>query len=341
MSDPRAVHQAAALVQAGSPAAAMQVLAPYLASEPDDPYALCLGAQSLLDLADPARSLELSRRAAFLRPDDDWAVRLQALALSELQQHAAAQAVARQSVLIGPDNWRTHYLVAFTDTRGRTVNQHSMAAAVRARELAPDEPDTHRLVGTVALRLRQRRVAVQSLEQALRLDPEDAISQHELARAHMQQFRIARSLRGFLAVGRLDPSIEQTRINLHNVMIRAVLVMHYSILVAYFLSLALPIPTAVAVAAVAIGIGLWTRLRGGPALLRFLRTLWSGDRLLVVWAGLLATAAALLVIRPLLSLGHHQTGSDAPHQGLSTLTLCLVFAGVAVSWIRRSRTRGG
>lgn len=330
------VQRALVLVEA-SPAAAMQLLAPYLASEPDDPMALCVASQALLKLTRAAQALELSRRAASLNPQDDWPLRLQALALHQLERHWDAQLLARQSVSVNPGNWQTHYMVACADLWASQVTVHSAAAADKARELAPNEPRTHELCGQIALASGRSRDAVACFEQALRLDPDNAVAQHELARAQFRRFRIAKSLQGFLAVGRMDPSIQQTQHNLQNIAVRATMFLHYAVFLAFLLSRPAPVVSSVLLAAFAISVLLWARYRGGPALLRFARSLWRRDRLLVVWAGLAATAGVLVIVRPLLSVGHDQTGDPTPHAGLLNATVLLLLAGVVISWLRRGR----
>jgi hypothetical protein len=328
------VQQAAALVQA-SPAAAMRLLAPYLAGEPDDPYALCLAAQALIALDDCERSLELARRAAQLNPADDWPVRLQAIAHRNLGHTYDAPRVARHSVLISPANWQTHFLVANTDLWAGAVGPYSMAAAEKARELAPDEPSTHNLVGQIALAMGKSRLAARSLEQALRLDPENSVARHELARAHLRRFRLAKSVTGFLAVGRMDPSIPQTRINLHAIAFRTVQLLHYVTLLGCFLSPLSAQASAGLVLLIVLGGLLWARYRGGPALLRFAAGIPRRDPLLVTWAGLVLLAGALLVLRGALTLG--RTAGTAADSGLTQAALLLLVAGMLTTWIRRVR----
>jgi Flp pilus assembly protein TadD len=330
------VRQAAALVQA-SPNAAMRVLAPYLATEPDDWFALCVAAQALIGLDDCNRSLEMSRRAAQLNPNDDWPLRLQAIAHRNLGHTDVAPQLARQSVLVNPANWQTHYLVANTDLWAEAVGPYSMAAAEKARELAPDEPSTHNLVGQLALAMGKSRLAIQSLEQALRLDPENPIAQHELARAHLRRFRLAKSATGFLAVGRMDPSIPQTRINLHSIAIRTVQLLHYTILAACLLNPFSAQASAGLVLVVVLGALLWARYRGGPALLRFAAGIPRRDPLLVAWAAALLLAGSLLVVRGALTVG--EPAGTAADGGLRAAASVLILAGVAITWIRRTRYR--
>jgi tetratricopeptide (TPR) repeat protein len=326
------VQRAAALLEA-SPASAMRLLAPHLAAEPDDWYALCLAAQALIALGDCQRSLELSRRAAQLNPSDDWPARLQAIAHRNAGHTFDAPRIARHSVLINPANWQTHFLVASTDLWAEAATWQSMLAAEKARELAPDEPSTHNLVGQLALALGKSRLAVRSFEQALRLDPENSIAQHELARAHLRRFRIGKSLLGFLAVGRLDPSLPQTRINLHAIATRAVQLLHYAILVACVLNPFSAQASAGLVLVIVLGALTWARHRGGPALLRFVAGIPRRDPLLVAWAGLLLLAGALLVLRGVLTIG--RPAGTAADSGLTGAAFALIVAGVVTTWIRR------
>jgi tetratricopeptide (TPR) repeat protein len=315
-----------------SPAAAMKVLAPYLATEPDDPYALGLAAQALIGLGENRRSLEMSRRAAQLNPDSDWPVRLQALAHRNLGNNYDAHQLARRSVQISPGNWQTHFLVGNTDLWAREVGEGSMAAAEKARELAPDEPDTHNLVGQIALAMGKNRLAVRSLEQALRLDPENSVAQHELARAHLRRWRLAKSVTGFLDAGRLDPSMEQVRINLHALAIRTVLVLHWTIFGATFVGAAWPPVAGALVLVIVLGALLWARRRGGQALRRFAASLPRQDPYLVAWAGVLLLAAAMLVVRGVLTIG--RPVGAAGDDGLGMAPLGLVLVGAFLSRFR-------
>jgi tetratricopeptide (TPR) repeat protein len=326
------VRQAAALVDA-SPAAALRLLAPYLAAEPDDWYALCLAAQALLALKNCEESLRLSRRAAEVNPTNDWPIRLQAVAHRDLGNPIAAAQAARQSVSANPGNWQTHYLVAHIDLRTDNVGPDTRAAAEQARRLAPDQPDTHNIVGQVALAMHRSRRAVRSFEQALRLDPENALARHELARAHLRRFRIAKSVTGLLAVGRLDPTLAQTRVNLHIIAIKVVALLHLTILTACVLSPFSARASAALVLLPVLGALLWAYRRGGPALLRVAAGIPRRDPLLVIWAGLLLVCGGLLVLRGALTLGG--PAFTAHSNALDAGAIVLMFISGFVPWLRR------
>lgn len=330
------VEQAAALVDS-SPAVAMRLLAPYLAREPDDPYALCLAAQALIGLAEFERSLELSRRAAQLLPDDDWPIRLQVSALIDLRRAREARKLARLGVRTDPGNWQLHYLVARADVAAKRVRAESMAAAERARRLAPDEPATHIVVGQVALARRRPRLATRSFEQALRLDPDNATARHELARAQLRGFRVAAAVSGFLAVGRMDPTNRTARYNLTVIVVRAALVLHYTSLIACRVSPSSAQGSAALVLVVLTGALLWLRRRGGPALYRFLASIPRSDALLTTWFGLLLLADALLILGGLLTLG--RPFDTAASGGLTGTASVAIIIGLLLSWIRRGRVR--
>jgi len=330
------VQLAAGLVDT-SPAVAMRLLAPYLASEPDDPYALCLAAHALIDLDQLERSLEMSRRAARLAPDEDWPIRLQASALVDLGRTDEARHLARLSVRTSPGNWQGHYLVAATDLAAKAVRADSMAAAEQARRLAPDEPAAHVVVGQVALARRRPRLATQSFEQALRLDPDDTAARHELARAQLRRFRLAAAVSGFLAVGRMDPTNRTARTNLTLIVARAALVLHYTSLIACRLSPSSAQGSAALVLVVLSGAVVWLRSRGGPALYRFLASIPRSDVLLTTWIGLLLLADALLILGGLLTLGR-PFGTAASGE-LSGPASAMIILGLLLSWIRWRRIR--
>ncbi|HST48318.1 tetratricopeptide repeat protein [Jatrophihabitans sp.] len=301
MTDRSPVRQAEALVTA-SPAAAMRVLASYLTSEPDDWQALCLAAQAQLGLSEPARALGYAQRASQLNPHSEWPVRLQAIAHRDLGHGFAAQQLSRHSVLINPGSWHTHLLVADTDLAAGAVTKHSMAAAEKARELAPNEPDTHIVVGQVALARGRRKRATTSLHQALRLDPENAAARHELARVRLHQGRIGAALDGFRAAGRLDPTLRTVRANLHAVLARALQLLHYLVMLGCFFSMLVPLVVAGLQVVAVLGVFGWAIKRGGRPLLRVIAEVPRTDELLLVWFAMELTAAALLVVRGVLTV---------------------------------------
>lgn len=334
MTDRSPVRQAEALIEA-SPAAAMRVLGPYLTTEPDDWRALCLAAQAQVGLDDPARALDYARRASQLNPHSDWPVRLQTIAHRDLGHSYDAQQLSRQSVLINPANWQTHLLVANADLAARSVNHHSLAAARKSRELAPAEPETHIVVGQVALDLGLKKEAVQAFERALQMAPDNAVARHELARAQLRRGRVGRALDGFLATGRLDPTIRQVRANLHNIIARVIQLLHYVVLAGCLLSpFDGPLAGALVVLAWLAALA-WAGKRGGRPLLRVLAGVPRADPMLFGWAVALLGSSALLVLRGVLTLGKPAgTSAASPLSGLAFL---LLFVGAACTWLRRAR----
>ncbi|HEX2904998.1 MAG TPA: tetratricopeptide repeat protein [Jatrophihabitans sp.] len=335
MTQPGQLVRRARLIVEASPAAAMQLLTPYLASEPDDPMALCVAAQALLKLSRPDQAWQLARRATTLNPRDDWPLRLQTLACHELHRHWDAQELARRSVAVNPSNWQTHYLVGCADLWAERVSEHSAAAAAKARELAPAEPRTHELVGQIALARGRSREAIACFQQALRLDPDNAVAQHELARSELRRGRLGRALVGLRAAGRLDPRLHQVRVNLHNVVIRMVQVLHYMLMLACFGSVAsAPIAGGLLLVAM-VATGAWAWSRGGRPLVLVVRAVPRNDPLLAVWACCLLTGSLVLFLRAILTVGK-PVGTSAASP-LIGVVVALLAAGVVSTWLRGMR----
>ena len=213
----RTVEMARIQLVRGEPGAAAELLGPVLAAEPDDVTALILMTHAQLALKQPALAEEVARRA--VRNAPEWADALAALSrvLTALEKHDEAISTAREAVLRQPDNAYRHNRLAWAlleEGRHGVEAEHAAREAVR---LGPDEADFRITYAMVMKQLNLLDRAREALRDALRLDPGNAVAQHELAAldvVHHHPFalaRLARGASGLVGALRADPRQEASR----------------------------------------------------------------------------------------------------------------------------------
>lgn len=181
------VGQAGAFIELKRYQRAVDALLPHLAHAPDDHHALCLLAQAYLGLNDDVKALGAAQNAVRTTPDDEWALRLLSSALMMSGRYHQARDAADRARQADPREWRCHVQRANVDLAFARVDDLSWAAAYRAVELAPDEASTHQVLGRVALAARIPKLAEQQFRAALAIDPDNAVSQNNLAVALMRR----------------------------------------------------------------------------------------------------------------------------------------------------------
>ncbi|MEU4423648.1 tetratricopeptide repeat protein [Actinoplanes sp. NPDC024001] len=217
MPQDRSVEMARVQLLRGEAGAAAELLGPVLAAEPDDVTALVLMTHAQLALKRPELAEETARRA--VRHAPDWADALSALsrALTALEHHDEAIATAREAVLRQPENPYRHNRLAWAlleEGRHPVEAEHAARAAVR---LGPEEADFRITYAMVMKQLNLHDRARQALRDALSLEPDNAVAQHELAAldvVHHHPFalsRLARGASGLVGALRADPRQEASR----------------------------------------------------------------------------------------------------------------------------------
>ncbi|WP_328464673.1 tetratricopeptide repeat protein [Actinoplanes sp. NBC_00393] len=307
MSQDRPVEMARVQLLRGEPGAAAELLGPVLAAEPDDVTALVLMTHAQLALKRPELAEETARRA--VRHAPEWPDALSALSrvLTAQERHDEAIATAREAVLRQPDNPYRHNRLAWAlleDGRLPVEAEHAAREAVR---LGPDEADFRITYAMVMKQLNLLDRARQALRDALQLEPENAVAQHELAAldvVHHHPFalsRLARGASGLVGALRADPKQEASRFLL-DIALRQFLV--YTSIILVLLAYvgwrladgstgAARIVAALAALAPAAYAGFFLA-RLDPALRRYLRDLLAHGRQRV--AGVAAALAVLLLL---------------------------------------------
>jgi cytochrome c-type biogenesis protein CcmH/NrfG len=337
------LDRAEALLNADQHRTALGVLSSHLAADPDNVHALCLISRALLGVDDAPGALNAARRASALAPGEEWPARLISVAAMRMGDYGLAAAAADESIRLAPSVWQTHQQRAQVDLVSDHVDQHTWQVVREAVRLAPNEPTTHRLMGVVALEMRDHDVAEQALRTALRLDPQDTVAVHEMARLHLKRRNLGAAAAGFADVAALDPTSTVAVRNLAVVAAGVLRIVHLVLWAALFITLRVnewdsaasrPVIAGCAVAA-AVALGVFFRrfhqqTRGQSW--RLLRIVVRVDRLLGVW---LAALLVGLLGFALAAIGHPSALADV---GVGVAAAGVII-GALVSWIRVARLR--
>lgn len=228
-----AVARASALEQSGRPTDAVALLAPALARSPDDARLHLAMASSLLDLPGRYREgLRHAQRAGQLAPDDPNVWRMAALAHLRLADQKQARAAATRAIELDPLSWHGHYLLAHAHLGERKHHAAAVAAARRARELAPGEPEVYIVSARVMVAGRRKvspqelAVAERFLREALRVDPLNLVAQRELASLDVARKNHVEAVDGLLTVLRSSPLDQATVEGLSDALVALVMRAH-------------------------------------------------------------------------------------------------------------------
>jgi Flp pilus assembly protein TadD len=212
-----AVAMAAVQFQRGDPDAAAGLLGPVLAAEPDNLRALVLMTHTQLALKHPDRAYQIAQRAVQVAPDSAEALGALSRSLTGLDRHDEAIQVAQRASRLEPDNAYRHNRLAWAllgDGRRAIEAEHAARLAVR---LDPNEADFRITYAMVMKQLDYTDRARQALRDALALEPDNAVAQHELATldvVHRNPFalgRLARGASGLAGALRSDPRQQASR----------------------------------------------------------------------------------------------------------------------------------
>jgi Flp pilus assembly protein TadD len=206
-----AVDLAVARFQLGDASAAAGLLGPVLAAEPDNLRALVLMTHAQLALKQPRLAHQAAHRAVLVAPDSAEALGALSRALTGLDRHDEAVELAQRAARLEPHNAYRHNRLAWAllgDGRRGVEAEHAARAAVR---LDPHDADFRITYGMVMKQLDKPDRARQALRDALVLEPDNAVAQHELATIdviHRNPFalgRLARGASGLAGALRTDP----------------------------------------------------------------------------------------------------------------------------------------
>ncbi|EFV12094.1 tetratricopeptide repeat protein [Segniliparus rugosus] len=204
MAEARARQRAAALLELGRHAEAEALIRQGLAAEPHDFLFLSQLARSLIGQGKAKAALAVSRELAAQQPESAYAHRLLAVCHAMRGRLRLAEEAARQAVALDPEDGWNYFVLA--DSMRATVSRRweMRDASVRAVELDPHEASFHLLVGRLHLRV-DPELARRSLEEVLRLEPENAEAHRLLVESNAKSVGLAETVDGVRHSLRLDP----------------------------------------------------------------------------------------------------------------------------------------
>lgn len=343
MSDDDGLARGELLISLGRHGEALAALAPLLRQEPDNGYALCLTAQAHLQLDQPEEARRAAEAAIRADPTAEWPLRLLSIALREVGDPVRAVETAAQSVRMEPNLWEPRAILAIALSEVKGSRQRAKRVAETAVTIAPQEPQTHFVVGLVADRLGRHGDAENAYRRALYLNPQHAAARNNLSVILSRRGDYIGAAKGFTEAAVVDPRLAIARRNVDYVVIRMIQRAQVVALLTTFAVLAGPrllqadsrvISFVAALTGLGIVVSSVVRFRSATPrrLHRYLQTLPARDRLATAWLVLLLLTFVLL-----------GTGSLLPGQArwATFLLACgTVSAAALLSYVHTVRGTG-
>jgi tetratricopeptide (TPR) repeat protein len=291
---------------------AASLLAAILATDPGNGTAWCLLTLAHLGAGRNADAAAAAERAIAAAPANDWPYRLASTAQLRLDNDRAALRTAQEARRLAPQEWRCHLCVAQATLATREDFDSAEAAAAKARELAPNEPDVYLISGKVSLARGKRAEARAYQERALALDPEHVGAMNELGKIRLRRLGGAAAAHHFVQAARTAPRETAYGRNVDVAVRRAVasviyigslatLALNYLAVEAHLSRAQILLGLAVVLAVTAVvGASQYLRM---PAQARPLMRRRSSVLALAVSYGTILAAAAIMALTPANSLG--------------------------------------
>lgn len=342
------LRAAQALITAGHWEQASRILRAVLAESPDHPVALVSMAECALGVGDSERALTAATSAAAADPALAQALIVRSRALSSLGRHRESRQNADAAARLDPLSFPAHLQRSAADVAAGRNTPAGRASVQALLQLAPDEPDTHVVVGNHHFIDGNRRAAQRSYRTALGINPDHRTAQYNLALTHGHTFGWEASVRLLRGLIRMDPTELRYATMLRSVLsLTLVVCALFSAVV--ILVVALPGPgqpdpdaarllvafgTCMVVQVAALA---WVRRLGGPGALEVLAPgrLGTGWRTTVLY---LAAAALVLADLGLLA-GAALVGAATTLSGIAMVLTLIATGLVIVSMSRPTRAR--
>ena len=337
---------AQAHVDGGRPGDALRILAPHLASAPNDVDALVLSSNAYLDSGDSESAIATARQAAALSPHDEVPLLRLSSALGASGRWQDALATGRAAVELAPTDWVSVANLAQLMLGAGQAGTKATELAMEAVRLAPEQPGAHNLAGMVALERRKWSDAARSFQEALRLSPGSVEAQHNLSLVALHRGNAGGAAATMIDQLAQNPNDRQAMLALRASAVKGLQIVHFFIwgaaiigwapfntsagrrldldpAVFEVLRIALPIVLTMAVLMYVA----WVRGQAGGQFVRFLTSVPSMDRWLVAWAAILVVAYLMIVACAFVSSAV-----------ASTLFGASIFVGAAGALISYRRT---
>jgi tetratricopeptide (TPR) repeat protein len=140
-------------------------------------------------------------------PEDAYAMRIYAAVLDALGRRRDGLKWARKAVDAAPFDHTMHYEYARLLASSSHDPASALPVAQEAVRLAPNDADSHDLLGNILGMLGRWDESTAAHEEALRLQPGNARAIHNLAVNRANRRNLSGALAGFTQAGRLDPHI--------------------------------------------------------------------------------------------------------------------------------------
>jgi Tfp pilus assembly protein PilF len=212
-----AIALATAQFQRGDPGAAAELLGPVLAADPDHLRALVLMTHAQLALKRTDLALEAANHAVRVAPESAEALGVLSRVLTALDRHDEAVGTAVAALQREPENAYRHNRLAWALLGDGRRGVEAEQAARMAVHLDPQEADFRITYAMVMKQLDLTDRARQALREALAMEPDNAVAQHELAtldvggRNPFALARLARGVSGLAGALRADPRQQASR----------------------------------------------------------------------------------------------------------------------------------
>lgn len=201
-----AINAIWAYIDTGNYERAREVVRGYLSANPNDPVLLTHYAHTEVLLKNYASAAHNAYAALSLAPNDDFTMRVYALALDGLGRRHDALWMAWSAVVARPNHPWGHVVYARLLYRAR---QFSMALQAVDESLRLDPTDVDALVlrGVVLHDLGRIDESTAAYREVLSLDPTNAEAVNNIAVNRLKRGKFKRALRGFLGAAGLDPTL--------------------------------------------------------------------------------------------------------------------------------------
>lgn len=223
------------LLDADRHADALRLIAPAIASDPDNPMLWSGAARAHLGEKNWQEGLDAAGRVVVLMPHDGLGHLYASIALSGMGRAEEALNAALQGVALNPSHPTYHVQVAECASVLKPRRDLAWSAANRAVELAPLDAESHAGMGLVALRQGRLDVAQKALRRALELDPTNHRAQHNLGIVRMQEGEMAAAARDLHVSAAADPTSPLSERAFHILILRILQRMHWGLWVVWLL----------------------------------------------------------------------------------------------------------
>jgi Flp pilus assembly protein TadD len=205
MADPDVCERADQLLAIGRPSAAIELLSAYVATHPEDAWALRLLASAHSDIDRFGDALRWADRAVSAEPLGAGGWHARATALLGLDRVDEAIVAATRAVELEPEDWVEQYLLGRALVHSQTRGREAIGVARTTVRLAPNEADAHVLLGMAYSKLGDTAAESAAYRAALAIDPENTSARNNLAVLDLREGRHVQAMRGFRDAVAIDP----------------------------------------------------------------------------------------------------------------------------------------